>query len=1527
MELKLPKNNSEYKAILKDCWGVDIDKDEIVGTYSTSKNGTQGFFLNCTTIEGKKLSYPDDKRQLFILIWANPLKKLNPGNKYKFKIQFAALDKRIQLNPFLLVTQRDCVIALDGTNVLENHLPSNNKAKSNINSTLDLVINDIYNELLDQKYPNILINLAEAVEALAIDIYSENKRFIYELIQNADDAAEVDQSELMIEIKSSFVVLSHNGKPFDEKDLRGLCGIGRGTKRDKEAKTGYKGIGFKSVFGQQDGLVYVKTNDLLFRFDRKYILQNGWNTAWGTKESWEKTNQSEFKSPWQLIPILSDSTNNSDVDQILNSEDFTVKTAIKIQDESELVRDINELFSDARFLLFLRKIHKVTLVYGSSKLCIKKSSDDDTPGILSLYKNDTNISNWYLRTGSYNIPPDIKKELQEDIKSPKKLQEMIRAELSFAFKLETDLKSISLLPINESCIFTYLPTSVSEFGFPFIVNSNFLVDAGREKLHKDRIWNKWLFEVIGEELLKCCAEFALSPNFKKDYLSILLADYLPKTDPLKISFNKGLDKGLKSIEFVLNNSGQLVKISDILIDEVEILTKKVIPIQFITQFINSNSHLLRITEQNILQVFSGSNKLKHYGAKTFSQSDLKIFLQSEPFLSNHKINCNYSLLKYLKQLDTNDFSGEWNYIIRNNTFIYSNKNILEKIPLVCFPVTTFVTDFGSENTIIDQELYNSFSDDSDIIDWLKLFGVKEPSEIAYLEKEIIGKIDSCINHENFLDVTEFIFRLHAAKEMEEFHYNGLRDLPLKSNNGWAKAKECFLSAAYNPVIDFSLNINGLKTVSEEYIGRYNPYEWKTLFVAIDVIEDINIIKNYKVSNTDNNIMASFFNEAVIFGKEGHTYPHLVNINHPAFITYLTFLTKTVQFNFSSIFWERLISKYSISIEPNLTLRGNYGPNREAKVYKLNSTILKSIDLMGWGYYETNSVYIPSFYFWFLKTNKCIPTNQQSCLLPSNVFTNSDKIRDLGGEYIPIIHVSEVLSKEWIQLIGLKAKLSLSDHLNILVAINNDTTIQGKFKRENIKRLGLVYNELLTGINELTIQEEKEIEDWANSSNIKFLCNDYVSRKKSDVIWLRVEGFNEYDDKIPSVLIPKNVTVDDKVKKLFSLFGIPIVDKCDYKVKEEKEDVKLSIKILEFLPALSLILRSRMKIKEEEDYLNTAYQSIENFKFYICNEIHLILNYGDIEIKGSSVKYYLSDEGFYFTNSWQNPLERFNISHYLASFLKCNGLEREIQLLLELSDHQVNEYLESVGLSLEFVKSFPIYESIQEKVISLKESIRPSKSSQANSPTQFDSSEEEDNSAKENNQEASNNKDEEEYDFLTEVVNFIESMKEVEDIYDSDKIEDLKSILAEFKNHPKEKQLTFNLLAKLKLCKKLSLNYDRNWSFNSIESGDIKYLIHSARGSFAYIHPNEILKMKDEGYKMAIDYGTQDIRIYNSYSEIISLYQNYLMLYQGNPSEEDVLSICENSISKEKFHFLIADREKQVGEGLAIFKFLNNDTYD
>ena len=182
-------------------------------------------------------------------------------------------------------------------------------------------------------------------------------------------------------------------------------------------------------------------------------------------------------------------------------------------------------------------------------------------------------------------------------------------------------------------------------------------------------------------------------------------------------------------------------------------------------------------------------------------------------------------------------------------------------------------------------------------------------------------------------------------------------------------------------------------------------------------------------------------------------------------------------------------------------------------------------------------------------------------------------------------------------------------------------------------------------------------------------------------------------------------------------------------------------------------------------------------------------------------------------------------------------------------------------------------------------------------------------------------------FLDEVNDFIESMRDIEDIYDEEKVEELKTILAAFKDQPDGKRKAFNLLAKLKLCKHIGLSYDDGWDFNKVENRNEKYFIHSARGSFAYIHPNEILHMRDEGFKMAIDFGTHDIRIYNSPVDIIELYQNYLMLYQGKPDEADILGICEDNQYKAKFHFLIVDRERQTNDALAILKILNTDSYE
>lgn len=182
-------------------------------------------------------------------------------------------------------------------------------------------------------------------------------------------------------------------------------------------------------------------------------------------------------------------------------------------------------------------------------------------------------------------------------------------------------------------------------------------------------------------------------------------------------------------------------------------------------------------------------------------------------------------------------------------------------------------------------------------------------------------------------------------------------------------------------------------------------------------------------------------------------------------------------------------------------------------------------------------------------------------------------------------------------------------------------------------------------------------------------------------------------------------------------------------------------------------------------------------------------------------------------------------------------------------------------------------------------------------------------------------------FFNEVLDYIETMREVEDIYDESKIEDLKSIAQNFKDHPEERRKSLNLLAKLKLCKKKGIEYDESWSFNQVLNRSEKYFIHSARGAFAYIHPNELIRMRDDGFKMAIDFGTKEIRVFDSHFEIMQMHQNYLMLYQGSPDVERIMELCEENSSAEKFHFLLVDKEKQTDEALLIMNLIGRESYD
>ena len=104
-------------------------------------------------------------------------------------------------------------------------------------------------ETLGEKRKKFLDGLAVNEDDINLDLfddfYPDKAHFIYELLQNAEDA---EATEVNFRLSSNCLTFEHNGRPFDDKDVRAITGIGFSTKKDDTDTIGRFGIGFKAVF-------------------------------------------------------------------------------------------------------------------------------------------------------------------------------------------------------------------------------------------------------------------------------------------------------------------------------------------------------------------------------------------------------------------------------------------------------------------------------------------------------------------------------------------------------------------------------------------------------------------------------------------------------------------------------------------------------------------------------------------------------------------------------------------------------------------------------------------------------------------------------------------------------------------------------------------------------------------------------------------------------------------------------------------------------------------------------------------------------------------------------------------------------------------------------------------------------------------------------------------------------------------------------------------------------------------------------
>ena len=517
-------------------------------------------------------------------------------------------------------------------------------------------------------------------------------------------------------------------------------------------------------------------------------------------------------------------------------------------------------------------------------------------------------------------------------------------------------------------------------------------------------------------------------------------------------------------------------------------------------------------------------------------------------------------------------------------------------------------------------------------------------------------------------------------------------------------------------------------------------------------------------------------------------------------------------------------------------------------------------------YGTNYLTHDNYIVHFLKTNDVTPNKNNELKKTTELYSHSLLKFINDNSKIPFEDFSKII----IDGDDEDEKVTLEEAIGIKTKFSPQQCVEILSRTEN--RI------LLKDIENLEIVSI--LEDYEPSSEEKdtiFLLNE----KKE---WKKINELCTTNDE--ELAIDSSQILHEVFNPLIDSFGISELSMENLVLKTNPEKPHISNEIKELFSVRAKFLAYKIDQSDYEEVESDILEKINTYDYYEVRSIEKVFS----ETNFSNIKFEIN----LYIDEQQDRL-------YYKDYWKRNT--ELIDFIFELidNDNLKKPWFEKV---IERWEIDEICRNLNDEFGELPEYIKPKKKKKEdgrNEPANFE--------------------------YLNEVMVFIDSMREVEDLYDEEMIEDLKSIVESYKDHPQERRKSLNLLAKLKLCKRLGIEYDNDWEFNQVVHTDERYFIHSAKGAFAYIHPHELIKMRDSGYKMAIDYGTRDIRIYDSYSDIIELYQNYLMLYQGNPDADEVMRICEENMNKEKFHFLIVDREKQTEDARAILKILNVESYE
>ncbi|KAF2459569.1 hypothetical protein BDY21DRAFT_317672 [Lineolata rhizophorae] len=343
----------------------------------------------------------------------------------------------------------------------------------------------------------LLRKLGSSTKALATNLYSKDTRFLYELIQNADDnqydraRAAGESPFLSFQIFPDKIIIDSNENGFTERNVKAICSMGESTKSNTGGYIGEKGIGFKSVF----------------KVAKKVHVQSG-----PFSFSFKHTRDSDENGLGMVTPF------NEEYDDLPPS----VRTRMSLTFHGiscfeQIVEDFLNL-PDTLLLFLVRlerihvKVHRSEEVTEDTEICYprQQSVGESLQTLTKVCKQNgkelrTHNKYHVVQKAIVNLPPDAARA------------SMNHATVVLAFPINDSDTPI----VQPQHVFAFLP--VRKVGFNFLIQSDFITQANREDIfHSPR--NQALVSGVADAFHDAVIRFCRHPSLQYSWMRYLPTD-------------------------------------------------------------------------------------------------------------------------------------------------------------------------------------------------------------------------------------------------------------------------------------------------------------------------------------------------------------------------------------------------------------------------------------------------------------------------------------------------------------------------------------------------------------------------------------------------------------------------------------------------------------------------------------------------------------------------------------------------------------------------------------------------------------------------------------------------------------------------------------------------------------------------------------------------------------------------------------------------------------------------------------------